>query len=233
MSSQDRASPSAVRGLARLAVFAVAFAYIESAVVVYLRLVYYPEGFAFPLRLIEPWVGAIEVGREAATLVMLAAVAWISGRDRWERFLHFCFTFGVWDILYYVFLWVFLRWPPSLLTWDILFLIPVPWVAPVLAPVAVSVLLIAGSLLMLRLRAGGMRFAFAAWHWALAVSGGAVVLASFMIDASAVLAGEMPPPFRWWLFGAGLAAGAAATAFGIQSALAKSRDTGPSVADRS
>ena len=221
-----------MRGLGWLTAYAVAMAYLESAVVVYLRLIYYPQGFDFPLRMIESWVGAIEVGREAATLVMLVAVAWISGRDRWERFLHFCFAFGVWDILYYAWLWVFLRWPPSLLTGDILFLIPVPWVAPVLAPIVVSVLLIACSVLMLRLRAGGMQLGFAAWHWALAVGGGVIVLVSFMLDAGAVLEGQMPPPFRWWLFGTGLAAATAATGFGLQSALAKRRDVGPSRDDR-
>ncbi len=227
MSSHD-ARP--MRGIGWLMAYAVAMAYLESSVVVYLRLIYYPHGFDFPLRLIEPWVGAIEVGREAATLVMLAAVAWLSGSDRGERVLHCCFAFGVWDFFYYAWLWVFLRWPSSLLTGDILFLIPVPWVAPVLAPVVVSLLLIACSLLMLRLRAGGVRLSFSMWHWGLAVGGGVTVLASFMLDAGAVLAGEMPPPFRWWLFGTGVAAAAAATGFGLQSALAKNRDIGPSKA---
>lgn len=226
MSSQDRSTLSAFRGIGWLTTYAIAMSYLESAVVVYLRLIYYPQGFDFPLQVIEPWVGAIEVGREAATLVMLLAVAWISGRDRWERFLHFCFAFAVWDILYYAWLWSFLRWPASLMAWDILFLIPVPWVAPVLAPLLVSVLLIAGSLLMLRLKAGGVVLSFARWHWALAVAGGVIVLVSFMLDAGEVLAGGMPKPFRWWLFGAGVAAAAAATVLGLQSALAKSRAAG-------
>lgn len=215
-----------LRGIGWLTVYAIAMAYLESAVVVYLRRIYYPQGFDFPLRLIESWVGAIEVGREAATLVMLLVVSWLSGRDRWERFLHFSFTFAVWDIFYYLWLWVFLRWPPSLMSGDILFLIPVPWVAPVLAPVLVSVCLIAGSLVMLRLKARGVTLSFAPWHWGLAVAGGVVVLVSFMLDAAAVLKGEMPQPFRWGLFGAGVAAAAAATVFGLQSALAKSRAAG-------
>ena len=212
-----------MRGIGWLMVYAVAMAYIESAVVVYLRLIYYPQGFDFPLRVIEPWVGAIEVGREAATLVMLLAVAWVSGRDRWERFLHFSFTFAVWDIFYYLWLRVFLGWPPSLMTWDILFLIPVPWVAPVLAPVLVSALLIAGSVVMLHLKARGASLSFARWHWGLAVAGGAVVLVSFMLDAGDVLAGRNPQPFRWGLFGAGVLGAAAATVFGLKSALAKNR----------
>ena len=229
MGSHDapqRANPG-MRVLVWLTLYAIAMAYLESAVVVYLRLIYYPDGFAFPLRLIEPWVGAVEVGREATTLVMLATVAWISGRDRWERFLHFSYTFAVWDIFYYAWLWVFLRWPQSLLDWDILFLIPVPWTAPVLAPVAISALLIAGAVLMLRLRGAGVPLGFAAWQWSLAVAGGLVVLASFMLDFGAALEGRMPPPFRWWLFGAGVGAAVVAAGFGIQSALAKSRAAGP------
>ena len=194
-------------------------AYLESSVVVYLRLIYYPQGFDFPLRLIESWVGAIEVGREAATVVMILAVAWISGQDRWDRFLRFSFMFGVWDILYYVWLWVFLRWPPSLLTGDVLFLIPVPWIGPVLAPVIVSALLIAGSVVLMRLRAAGVRLAFDWSHWALAVAGGILVLASFMVDAGVVLRGAMPPPFRWWLFAPGVGTALVATIIGIKSSL--------------
>ncbi len=200
-----------------LIVFAVAMAFLESAVVVYLRLVYYPEGFAFPLRLIEPRIGAIEVGREAATIVMLWAVCWISSADRWGRFLSFCFMFGVWDILYYVWLWVFLRWPPSLLTWDVLFLIPVPWIGPVIAPCLVSVCLIAGSCALWRLRARGTTLRFSGWHWAIAVTGGVLVLASFMADFRVVLEGGHPPPFRWGIFGLGLGLAVLAAAFGIHS----------------
>ena len=85
------------------------------------------------------------MGREAATLVMLLGVAMLAGTDRWDRIALFCIAFGVWDIAYYVWLWVFLRWPPSLLTWDVLFLIPVPWVGPVVAPVIVSVVMIVGG----------------------------------------------------------------------------------------
>jgi hypothetical protein len=158
--------------LSWLAVYAVAMAYVESAVVVYLRAIYYPDGFAFPLVLIEPGMSAIEIGREAATLVVLLGVAAVMTTDRWERFLFVALSFGIWDIFYYVWLWVFLGWPPSLFTWDILFLVPVPWIAPVLAPVIVSVGLIVGSLLLLRAKQHGARLAFPVWLWGLAVAGG-------------------------------------------------------------
>ena len=203
------------RRLIWLTVYAVAMAYLESAVVVYLRVIYYPDGFSLPFVLIEPGMAAIEVGREAATLVMLLGVTAAMSVDRWEWFLAFCLSFGVWDIFYYLWLKVFLDWPPSLLTWDILFLIPVPWIGPVLAPIIVSVGLIVGSLLLFRMKRQGSRLRFPPWVWGLAVTGGAVVLLSFTLDFRAVLAQLEPPPFRWWLFAAGMTCGVAALAFGV------------------
>jgi hypothetical protein len=202
------------RRLGGLATFAVAMALLESAVVVYLRALYYPQGFNFPIVIIPDRMAIIEVVREASTLVMLGAVAWLAGSDRWHRFLHFCFLFGVWDIFYYVWLLVFLGWPPSLLTWDILFLIPVPWIGPVLAPVLISVGLVGGSIHLLVLRSRGVRLGFPASHWAAAVAGGILVLLSFMLDYEVALDGRQPPPFRWWLFGLGLALALGALASG-------------------
>jgi hypothetical protein len=199
-----------------LITFAVAMAYVESAVVVYLRAIYYPQGFAFPLVLMSPDMVAIEIGREAATLVMLLGVAMLAGVDRWDRILKFCIAFGVWDIAYYVWLWVFLRWPPSLLTWDVLFLIPVPWVGPVVAPVIVSVVMIVGSLVLVRRRAGGQAggqavgrsggqaVGFPLSLRVLVLAGGALVLASFMLDFQVVVRQMEPAPFRWGLFGTGV-----------------------------
>jgi hypothetical protein len=199
-----------------LTVYAVAMAYLESAVVVYLRAIYYPDGFSFPMAPIEGPMAAIEIGREAATLVMLLGVACVWSTDRWERFLIFALGFGIWDIFYYVWLWIFLGWPSSLLTWDILFLIPVPWIGPVLAPVLVSIGLIVGSLLLLRRRQQGTRLTFPAWVWGLALAGGALVLLSFMFDFQVVLNQMEPPRFRWWLFAAGLASGVAALTLGLR-----------------
>ena len=204
------------RRLIWLTIYAVAMAYLESAVVVYLRALYYPGGFSLPFVLIEPRMAAIEVGREAATLVMLLGVAAVMSVDRWDRFLVFCLSFGIWDIFYYIWLWVFLGWPPSLLTWDVLFLIPVPWVGPVLAPLIVSLALIVGSLLLLRVTRHGVRLRFSAWLWCLAVTGGGCVLLSFMLDFRVILAQLEPPPFRWGLFATGIASGMAALALGLR-----------------
>jgi hypothetical protein len=108
--------------------FAIAMAWVESAVVFYLRTMidriepYQPN----PL----PEFGGLEkaeLTRELATLVMLAAVGWLAGRNWRSRMGYFLVAFGVWDIFYYVFLKVLTGWPRSLLDWDILFLIPLPW----------------------------------------------------------------------------------------------------------
>jgi hypothetical protein len=203
------------RRLTWLTIYAVAMAYLESAVVVYLRAIYYPDGFDFPLAPMPPGMAAIEIGREAATLIMLLGVAALTGADRWERFLAFCVTFGVWDISYYAWLWIFTRWPPSLLTWDVLFLIPVPWIAPVLAPVLVSVALVAGALILLNLKARDVRMGFSIPLWTLAVAGGGLVLVSFMLDFATVLRQMNPSPFHWEVFAVGFGLGVIALAIGI------------------
>jgi hypothetical protein len=199
-----------------LIVYAVAMAYVESAVVVYLRAIYHPQGFTFPLAPMEPGMVAIEIGREVATLMMLLGVAMLVSRERWDRFLAFCVSFGVWDILYYVWLWLLLGWPTSLLTWDVLFLIPVPWIGPVLAPVIVSIALVAGGLLLLRKRARGEPIRFPAPLWTLLVAGGLLVLGSFMRDFRVVPLQLEPPPFRWGLFGTGVTLGVVALVLALR-----------------
>ena len=184
--------------------YAVAMAAVESAVVVYLRALYTGAepvsvlAYELPNRLV-----AIEVGREVATLVMLVALAALAARSAWERFLYLALAFGVWDIFYYVWLWVFIGWPPSLFTWDILFLIPVPWLGPVIAPVIVSLCLVAGSLWLLSRPT--LRLSRRAW--ALAIGGGILVLLSFIVDYRYALARTDPPRFRWELFWAGIVLG--------------------------
>jgi len=131
------------RKLGWLAAFAVGMAYVEATVVVYLRFLFYPNGFVVEnaglTEAVPSEVLGIEVGREAATIVMLAAVALLTAkRNWWERLAFFIWTFAVWDIFYYIWLYVILRWPPNLMTLDVLFLIPNVWVAPVILPVVVS-----------------------------------------------------------------------------------------------
>jgi len=122
--------------------FSVAMGFLESSVVIYLRKIYYQHGFCFPLQPIDHSIAIVEIWREAATIIMLLAVGVLAGKSRAERFAWFIYSFAIWDIFYYVFLWVFLGWPESFLTWDILFLIPVPWVGPVITPVIISCIMI-------------------------------------------------------------------------------------------
>lgn len=183
--------------------FSVAMAYVESSVVVYLRLHYYPEGFAFPLKLIEPHILLVEVFRELATITMLATLAWMIGSTMLERSAYFLYAFGVWDIFYYVFLKIILNWPSSLFEWDILFLIPLPWFGPVLAPVLVSLAIIGCSILLLQKSAKGYRISFT---W-LEVSGIALgcflILGSFLLPYGDVQRTGAPQVFRWELYGVG------------------------------
>jgi hypothetical protein len=123
--------------------FSVAFAYIESAVVVYLRAIFYPNGFNFPLVDFDDIAGfgpylLAEIGREAATLVLLFTASYMLGRNLRRRFAYFLTIFAVWDIFYYIWLKVLIDWPASILDWDILFLMPAVWAGPVLAPIITS-----------------------------------------------------------------------------------------------
>ena len=197
--------------------YAIAMAAVESAVVVYLRALHPGDApLTVLLSVIPDRLIAIEMGREAATLVMLLTVATLTGRDRWERFLFFSLAFGAWDIFYYVWLWIFIGWPPSLVTWDVLFLIPVPWLAPVLAPVIVSVCLAAGSLRLLALHARGRAPGLPRLAWAIAGAGAALVLLSFTLDYRYAIERTDPPAFRWGLFGIGVTIAVAGLVAGVR-----------------
>jgi hypothetical protein len=188
-----------------LALFGVAMGYMEAVVVVYLREIFYPEGFSFPIRLAIERFAAVEVAREAATIAMLLALAMLAERTRRGRMACFMLLFGIWDITYYVFLWVTLGWPASILAWDVLFLIPVIWTGPVLAPVLVSVLLLAAALMYFTGPDKAERVSISRVEWAVAILGGVVIFGTFAFNHGAACAGEMPRPYPWGLFGAGLA----------------------------
>lgn len=195
------------RRLLLAALFALAMGYLESAVVVYLRLIYYPQGFDFPLIPLPAGITAIEIAREAATLVMLVAVAGLTGGTAWERFAGLCLMFGVWDIAFYVGLKLTIGWPASLMTWDILFLIPVIWTGPVLAPVITSLALIAGGLLILDRERRGDRIRVLPLDWGLAALALALQLAAFTANHGLVVAGGRPGGFPWLVFLGGVAIG--------------------------
>jgi hypothetical protein len=219
-------APAAVLQLKRiliaLCLFGVSFGYIEAAVVVYLRPHYQPlrlrytpgagDDESFPLLRVEQLEEAgreplrllwTELGREAATLLLLAAFALGVAQNFRQWFAVFGAAFGLWDIFYYVFLKVLLDWPASLLTWDLLFLLPVPWAGPVLAPIIVAASLLACGVILLAREAAGLPVYLRWPHWVGMVMGGLIVIAAFCWDYSNLLAGGQPNPFNWPLFAVG------------------------------
>jgi hypothetical protein len=184
-------------------VFSIAMALVEAAVVAYLRALYYPEGFAFPLELITVRHFIVELGREAATIFMLLSVAALIGKRFWEKFAYFVICFGFWDIFYYVWLKLALGWPSSLLDWDILFLIPLPWIGPIIAPVSIAIMMILAGLLIIALYKRGYDFRPSFLTWVLTIIGTLTILYSFMRDTGAGLHQQMPLPYRYDLLIAG------------------------------
>ncbi len=184
--------------------FSIAMAYLESAVVVYLRELYYPNGFTFPLKIIPEKILIIELGRELATIIMLGSMAIIAGKIFAEKVAYFLFAFGVWDIFYYVWLTVFINWPDSLLTDDLLFLIPVPWISPVFAPVLVSVIFILFSVVALRQSEAGSKIKFMKSDIILILIGVILILFSFVRNFEERLNSTSPVEFMWGVFLVGL-----------------------------
>ena len=142
-----RLFPERTRWLAVVG-YAIAMAWVEAACVYYLRvLVDRVEPYqANPLPM-QGVLGQVELVREAATLIMLGAVGLLAGRTRRAQVGYAAVAFGVWDIFYYVFLRVMVGWPRSVLDWDVLFLLPLPWWGPVLAPVLIASLMVVGGTL--------------------------------------------------------------------------------------
>ena len=122
--------------------FAIAMACLESAVVVYLRALYYPKGFTIQYINIDVSILITEIVREIATIVMLYTLSALISKKLHQQFAWFIFAFAVWDIFYYVWLKIFIHWPVSIMEWDILFLLPITWLGPVLAPVICSIAMI-------------------------------------------------------------------------------------------
>lgn len=172
--------------LAWAAAFAGAFGFVEAAVVVYLRAAVgllpgyqgtladvvrlsrglYERGITASEIALPPSLVTVELFREAATMVMLVAVAMLAGRalraapgemradSNWragwkplrERWAMFLWCFAIWDATYYAGLWATIRWPDSLTAPDVLFLIPVPWLAQIWFPLLVDAAVIAAVL---------------------------------------------------------------------------------------
>ena len=168
--------------ITRLTIFSIAMGFLETAVVVYMRKLYYPNGFQFPLVPISPDIASTEFWREAATIIMLIAVGIFAGKNAPQRFVFFLYAFAVWDIFYYVFLFVILSWPQSLFTWDILFIIPIPWIGPVICPCIVSLTMIALMISTIHFQLKGKYGKLSSMEKLILVGGCLVVITSFIWD---------------------------------------------------
>jgi hypothetical protein len=145
--------------------------------------------------------------REVATLIMLVAVGWLAGRTWRSRLGYTLVAFGVWDILYYVFLVPLSGWPRSLLDWDILFLLPLPWWGPVLAPVSIAVLMVVGGTLVSLFDRPERTLWPGPWAWGANLVGVVLALYVFMADTIRAAGGGaeavsyvLPTQFNWPAF---------------------------------
>lgn len=189
-------------------IFGVAFAYIEAAVVVYLRTIFHPGGFDFPL--VDFAAGPLwkpllltEIGREAATIVLIFTAAWLFGQGPQQRFAWFLTIFAVWDIFYYVWLKVLLDWPASIMDWDILFLMPVAWASPVLAPLLVSITLLVFAVIILYRCSYAKPIRVTPAEWMGFCAAGLIVAVSFGIAGLRIAKPDFKSHFYWPLFAAG------------------------------
>ncbi len=211
-----------VKTILWLTVFSIAMGYLETAVVVYLRKIYYPSGFKFPLVPVTRDIATTEFWREAATIIMLIGAGAMAGKNKVERFVFFLYSFAIWDIFYYVFLKVILDWPESLFTWDILFLIPVPWGGPVIAPCIVSLTMIVLTFIIIYFQEKGKYIRITFFEWLLFIFGSIASIVSFMWDYIIYISkygkerggctlssnknmfdevkNYIPQYFNWWLF---------------------------------
>jgi len=213
--------------IAAVMLYAVAMAYVESAAVLYLRTIYGgidPVGPRHSLFDPLPDFVGIEIGREAATIVMLAIVGYLAAATALGRIGAFAVAMGVWDVFYYVFLWLFAGWPQSALAPDVLFLIPLPWWGPVLSPILLAVLIVLSGCAAMARELGDGVPPLRIRELAAILMGGALCLIAFMANSLDALPDGLVAafsvrggPFAWPLYLLGLTV----ASFGLLRALTR------------
>jgi hypothetical protein len=182
-----------------VSLFSIAMGLFESAVVIYMREILYPEGFGFPLSPVQPDMMLTELLREGATIIMLLGIGFLAGRNTSERFAWFLYSFAIWDIFYYVFLWLLIGWPPSLMTYDVLFLLPSTWIGPVITPLIVSLTMMAFALLILVVNRQEKDIKIPGISWLLLITGSVILILGFIWDYSAFIMESMTIRDIWTL----------------------------------
>lgn len=197
-----------------VSVFSIAMAYLEAAVVVYLRRVYGITDLILQVPPFDKQIAVIEVGRELTTLVMLLCIGWIAGETFQSRVGFTFITFGLWDIFYYIWLRVFIGWPQSIFEPDLLFLIPLPWWGPVLSPVLIALLMVTGGIIAVIKTAKKQALHLDTWVWVCLITGVLILLYTFMADALialpadvSTLSGIKPSQFNWPIYFLGFSLG--------------------------
>ena len=195
-------------------VFSIAFANIEATVVVYLREIFHPDGFHFPIIVLGEgphWRRFLftEITREAATMVLILTTCWLAGRNRHQRFAYFLAIFAVWDIFYYVWLKVLINWPATIMDWDILFLIPVTWASPVLYPVLISIAWLVFAVMILYRDLCGRPLRTTLPDWLAFGAAAVIIVVSFCIAGMHITEHDFESYFYRSLFAAGLLLGIA------------------------
>lgn len=194
------------RNLVLLTLFAFGMAQVEASVVVHLRSIYYPADplKIFPLNLLSHRDFAIELVRELATVVMILSVVLLTARGFTRVFAAFVYVFGLWDLFYYFWLKVMIGWPVSWFEWDVLYLIPWPWLGPWISPALIALLFVVwGSWILTSPR----EVRFTRSTGVLFIIGTLLVLIAFLLPAAPLLLegeeafrGYQPDNFRWGLF---------------------------------
>jgi len=149
----------------------------------------------------------IELGREAATLFLLAAIALAVSRNIREWWAAFMIAFGIWDVFFYLFLLVQIGWPSSFFEWDLLFLLPVPWTGPVLAPLVVAFAMVVAGVATFWRESADRSVRMASRHLLAILGGGILVVLAFCWDFRIIMSGGLPDAFNWPLLVTGLLLG--------------------------
>ncbi|MCF7885109.1 MAG: hypothetical protein K9M80_01320 [Candidatus Marinimicrobia bacterium] len=163
-------------------------------------MMYQPGNPFFPVIVIQNKHLIIEIFREIFSLTVVFLIAYLSGNNYREKFAALMFTFGLWDIFYYIWLFIIHQWPPSWMTWDVLYRVPIMWTGPVIAPLIVSVCLVSSALIIFYIEHNKIEIEFTSGMWIFEIIAGTGVIISFVWNSQSTLRGAWPGGFPWWLF---------------------------------